>query len=426
MKRILYFAFILIVASCDNEIIEFENYKNPETTIQSKTRSINEAIEIANNAAQEFFGVTRAASGRNADVNNVDIITSSLTRSSGSNDTLLYIVNYEDNNGFAVISAKKDADALLAVTEQGSYTPDSENIGFNMFMDMAQAYAAKSILPPGIEEGGTLFPIKEYKETLDTIENTHILPKIKVQWGQEGIESKYANNSIRKAAGCANVATAQVMSHFSYPTQIELTYLGNNSYIQHLDWAIIKQHKTRHNNNSNCTATSAAHEAISQLHRQLGHLNDSWYEPSVTSTADSEIKIPFNKYGYSVSQYMNYNNSDFASLLKQNKIVVLLGMNESLNKGHVWVVDGLKKISILYTAWCREFGSVRWEEISQSTSTIEYYHHNWGWDGNCNGYFNKNVFDPNNSISYDNEGAGYQNSLSTAFGYNLKYFWVTR
>jgi hypothetical protein len=123
---------------------------------------------------------------------------------------------------------------------------------------------------------------------------------------------------------------------------------------------------------------------------------------------------------------MNYNNSDFASLLKQNKIVVLLGMNESLNTGHVWVVDGLKKISILYTAWCREFGSVRWEEISQSTSTIEYYHHNWGWDGNCNGYFNKNVFDPNNSISYDNEGAGYQNSLSTAFGYNLKYFWVTR
>ena len=75
MKRILYFAFILIVASCDNEIIEFENYKNPETTIQPKTRSINEAIEIANNAAQEFFGVTRAAGGRIADVNNIDIIT---------------------------------------------------------------------------------------------------------------------------------------------------------------------------------------------------------------------------------------------------------------------------------------------------------------------------------------------------------------
>ena len=47
----------------------------------------------------------------------------------------------------------------------------NENIGFNMFMDMAQAYAAKSILPPGVEEGGTLFPIKEYKETFDTIAN---------------------------------------------------------------------------------------------------------------------------------------------------------------------------------------------------------------------------------------------------------------
>ena len=422
MKRVVYFAFILIAVSCNNEVMEFEGYKESETTIQSKTRSINEAIEIANNAAQEFFGITRAGGGRIVDVNNVDIITSSLTRSSGNNDTLLYIVNYEDNNGFAVISASRNADALLAVTEQGSYNPDSENVGFNMFMDMAEIYSARTILPPGVEEGATLLPIKEYKETLDTIENTHILPKIKVQWGQRGIESKYADNSNTKAAGCANVATAQVMSYFSYPTQIELTYLGNNSYIQPLNWDAIKLHQVRHENNSNCTA----HEAISQLHRQLGHLNNSCYEPSVTSTADSDIKKPFNKFGYSVLQYMNYNNSDFASLLKQNKIVVLLGMNEDLNAGHVWVVDGLKKISILYTAWTRDLGSTYWEELSQSTSTIEYYHHNWGLDGNCNGYFNKNVFDPNNSISYDNEGAGYQNSLSTAFGYNVKYFWVTR
>lgn len=424
MKRILYFAFILVTASCNNEIMEFEEFKNPETTIQPKTRSINEAIEIANNAAQEFFGVTRAAGGRNADINNVDIITSSLTRSSGSNDTLLYIVNYEDNNGFAVISANKDADALLAVTEQGSYTPDSENIGFNMFMDMAQAYAAKSILPPGVEEGGTLFPIKEYKETFDTIANITVLPKVEVQWGQTGVEGRFAiNPGTSKYAGCANTATAQIMSYFCYPTQIDLTYLRENVRTLHLNWEEIKRHNVWHY--SSCLATTEAHNAISYLHRELGYINFSEYNLYSTSTFVENVKIPFDKYEYITSEITNYNNnSDFASLLDENKLIYMVGRTSY--DGHAWIVDGGKKFIMNCYSWTRTLGNDFWELLSMTTTEIEYYHHNWGWDGSCNGYFNKNVFATNEGFEYDNTGNLFDNNIDCNFNYSIRYFWVTR
>lgn len=425
MKRILYFAFILVTASCNNEIMEFEEFKKPETTIQPKTRSINEAIEIANNAAQEFFGVTRAAGGRNADVNNVDIITSSLTRSSGSNDTLLYIVNYEDNNGFAVISAKKDADALLAVTEQGSYTPDSENIGFNMFMDMAQAYAAKSILPPGVEEGGTLFPIKEYKETFDTIANITVLPKVEVQWGQGEFEGAYSPNMY---SGCSNTAMAQILSYFCYPTQIEITFQEGNNYFLSLDWDAIKMHNRRHWN-FYCYANTDAHNALGLLCRQLGVLNNSIYYDDATSTNYENVHSTFSSLGYTVSSINDYESSSLTDILNSDKIIFMRGRtyNSETNDyiGHAWVVDGARKLSVTCSSWTRNLGNGFWELLSQSTSTDEYYHMNWGYDGNCNGYFNAGVFAPGQAQIYDNTSLGFTNKNDSNYKFDAKYFWVT-
>ena len=44
-----------------------------------------------------------------------------------------------------------------------------------------------------------------------------------------------------------------------------------------------------------------------------------------------------------------------------------------------------------------------------------YYHFNWGWYGDCNGYFSKNVFDSQAATWYD----GTSNN-SNNFGTNVK------
>lgn len=77
---------------------------------------------------------------------------SCITTKAGSrtaNDTLLFVVNYGNDNGFAIISAKKDHDGLLAVTNNGTYTEGVEfdNPGMNMMMKNAIAYASIPIDP---------------------------------------------------------------------------------------------------------------------------------------------------------------------------------------------------------------------------------------------------------------------------------------
>ena len=61
---------------------------------------------------------------------------------SSDNDTLLYVFNFENNEGFALVSASKNTEGLMAIVEQGYCDPDtpSEIEGFEMFKDMAKEY----------------------------------------------------------------------------------------------------------------------------------------------------------------------------------------------------------------------------------------------------------------------------------------------
>lgn len=51
---------------------------------------------------------------------------------------------------------------------------------------------------------------------------------------------------------------------------------------------------------------------------------------------------------------------------------------------------------------------------------------NWGWDGNCNGYFKNEVFETNKAIEYDNINSNFNNQIQRNYEYIVKYFTVTR
>ena len=431
MKKVLYIASIIILAACSNDSMEFEQQEVIQQKQLSKNRKVSEAIDIANNAVVQFFDVTRAG-GKVVDIDNIEVVTSSATRSGGEGgDTLLYIVNYADNNGFAVVSANRNTEGLLAVTEQGNYDPavESKNGGFEMFMDMAEEYVATASWELTIPDwqDPTTPQIKEFKEEIDTIMHIVVAPKLDVKWGQTGTEGYYAPNGV---AGCANTAAAQIMSYFCYPSQITLTYLGDNARNIYLIWDEIKYHKESHR--YPCSATAKAHEAITYLHRELGYRNNSNYitysDPDLneTVTLESNASIPFTSLGYTTSSYISYNNSDLASFLNEDKLIFMIGSTTPDGTGHAWVIDGGKKSIITTRFYTRTQGSFLWELQSESTNEIEYYHHNWGWYGDCNGYFNKNVLATNGGFDYDNEGQLYNNSYSQNYLYHLKYFWVTR
>ena len=98
----------------------------------------------------------------------------------------MYVFNYEDNQGYAVVSANKSTEALIAVTEQGNYNEETttDNPGLALYMDMAKNYVARGgILPPGSSIGGGGLPLTEIRTvtTRDTL--AYINPLLEVRWG---------------------------------------------------------------------------------------------------------------------------------------------------------------------------------------------------------------------------------------------------
>lgn len=424
MKKFFYLFSVFAIAftSCTQDAEEFslnENIVTNENIKKSGKRNFSEALSIAKNAVNMFDVKTRSAS-RTVDLNNVKYITSKKgTRAVGS-DTLLYIFNYSDNSGFAVVSSNKNTEGLLALIEEGSYDPagNNNNAGFNIYMNLAENYVATAgweLIDPSIPV------IKEYKEVIDTVDNCNVEPKISVRWGQRDPEGLFAPN---KVAGCSNTATAQIMSYFSYPTTLAITYSNTDINSLNLDWDAIRLHNTRHEYSS-CNATDYAHDAIGNLHRQIGHLSNSSYYNDVTGTSPDNARNAFINLGYTVTNYINYSGNSLKSILDQNKVIYMCGYSNSHESGHAWVVDGYTSYNVRCTTYTRTVNSELWDILDQTEDYHEYIHINWGWYGNCNGYFFAGVFETDEAEEYDNTANAYLNSIHHDFGYDVKYFSVT-
>lgn len=77
--------------------------------------------------------------------------------------------------------------------------------------------------------------------------------------------------------------------------------------------------------------------------------------------------------------------------------------NDDDNKGHAWVIDGRRYTQTsLYKVTIRD-GQVISREFMQSYLT-NYIHCNFGWSGDCDGYYNYNVYD----LTYRKSGEMYE------------------
>ena len=63
----------------------------------------------------------------------------------------------------------------------------------------------------------------------------------------------------------------------------------------------------------------------------------------------------------------------------------------------------------------KPLGGFMWEILEiYDYGELDLYHFNWGWDGDCNGYFSTNVFDTTGGTFYDTGSHNHQ--------YNLNYY----
>lgn len=376
MKRVLYFVLMMTFCACvDNEMPDvIQNVRQDQPNI----RSIEEAIKIA----EESFCVfkydslkTRASSSVPIiDKDNVIVIRNNHTRSNSAimRDTLLYIVNYSGNNGYAVISANKSTEELLAFAENGNYQDAmSSDTGFPYFMQKAAAYANSEHRPILV------------REPIDTVYSS-VGPYISVAWGQDYPTGSLVPNGV---AGCTNVAIAQILTYFRHPNNIVYTAAGGNENIQ-INWSAINKHKRTFNNSCvECLASDETHIQISKLVCQIGDWNHSiiFFNPNMTGVLPDSVHMSLDSLGYNYDDYRTYQLGDCKANVNSQKLMLMSG-NIPGGYGHSWVADGHKSIKIRYLN--HNYMPARIDE-----ETTVYNHLNWGWNGLANGYYLDNVFD---------------------------------
>jgi hypothetical protein len=248
-------------------------------------------------------------------------------------------------------------------------------------------------------------------------------PKVLVQWGQGWPCNIYCSN---EKAGCVPVAIGQICTYFNAPEQISLTYSDRDQDIQELDWSMIKKHLktseiiTSFNSQSavethlkSCIATENAHYALGRLMRQIGQLAASQYLKAETQTDDSNVLptlaylFPNKTFSYGTSSENLY------ELLKDGGIAIALGINSN-NKEHAWVADATGEIET--TTIIPVVGND--SNSNYETTISKYLHYNWGWNGNCNGFFLVDIFATQSAYSYDST---YHN-IKSDYGQNFQYY----
>lgn len=218
-------------------------------------------------------------------------------------------------------------------------------------------------------------------------------PLLTTSWGQYDPFNDNAPliGGFHAVAGCVAIAVAQIMVYYSYPERFPADI--HNGCPTSLSSLRNKKYKTDFSISEGRT--------VATFVRTLGDLlgNDWNVYPIGTSASNNMVGPVFKRMGYpnSLMHYLRYayNYDMSVNALNNNRPIYISGSHAS--SGHAWVMDGYKFISTSSeqcTAYFDKNSTYNGKKrVSLSSRTMRYFHHNFGWNGQANGYYIDGVFD---------------------------------
>lgn len=436
MKATAIFMIALIIStaisSCNESDMPAVTFSQKEqfNNLSSKTRSFDEAFAVAEKALY-FLDRNNSRTQNRTIVSNKAFAILNKTHSSRNNssDTLLYVINYDNNEGFAVVSASKHTPALLAVTESGHIyeNEDIDNPGLKIFMEMAQYYVnnsgkndTDSIFdrdPKEIGGGSDISTPKEFKYVTDTIEYNEVKPRVTINWGQRVPEGLFISN---RFAGCGTVCILMAMDYLKSPSLLRLSYLDNS--IVTIDWDNIKS-MPRNKYNGTLIYDMATSELISHVCAEIVQQSGTkdFRKDGTFMTAQqfyTALRNLLKKYG-------TFKDKPSAVKGQLEGIDIVSGFPTSnlYNDGHFWVIDGCKYLHVKISYFERRIDRIKWNLISEHEEKTDYIHINWGWYGQSNGYYLPYVYDTSQLKLADNQA---QIADTLSYKYNIQYLNINK
>lgn len=387
-KLILLVSVVLILASCsksDNDMFE----QNMPSSLDNKYFRIGETEAIS--IAQK---VLRHSSTRGMQSNpEIDyIIDTPSTRTSPfeTSDTLAYIINFDNNGGFVIVSSDNRVYPVLGFSPEGLFSLSNE-IAVQNFISNIKSYLTY-----------------ERDNSPQEVSESHfdgcvvISPQVKISLGQDEPWNKYVIEEHPDCpAGCVAIATALVMSH----SQVILNY-HNVKYPMTSILKAINKGNTRNENQQSSSSNKIAggytpipdieytyEQAVDSMAKIIYHIGKD-----VNMTYSPEGSGAFSTNAFSLckslnmtipSGYATFNINDITQYINDDHIVYLRGSDINGKGGHAWVSDGCY--------FCKD-------DLDGGKIVETYIHCDWGWNGVCNGYYSGSVFEAG---SYNFKPANY-------------------
>lgn len=415
MKKLLYIAIIFIATSAgimgchDNDDL-LSAYKRELSKTYSQTITVEEAKKQAEDFINDIIAQTRSNITKEiGDIyawrkDQLYTLTRAESDYNSIPDTIMFIVNFKNDEGFILLSADRNKETVLAYIEDGYMSPyeDISNPGFKMFLDgVGDFLLFGDLLLDTIPDTTGIhnpfdpgFPLEP---------NPRIpSPLLSTKWHQNSpfnqecpvIEGDTA------VAGCVPIATGQIFAYHRYPE----SYNGHTYYWDDILLGNVPQNNT-------------GRQSVAYLIHDIGVIDHASYGVSGTSVSSNNVHLALDSMNYHYN-FSSYSFDKCESNRNNHRPVLITGTLQNSNMGHAWVIDDTYKRYVTQTMNNGNGGTY------QMTVTQKLVHCNWGWGGDCNGYFLSGVFDTQSMLFALHEWAPpVQGSHNYDLSYNLSIFY---
>ena len=349
-----------------------------EETAKPTVRTLEEALQYADDWFMQMEQGTRAANPRR--VGSVEYLTAAPATRSTVADTLMYLVNYEDDMGFALLGSRRDSRDIYAISQEGRLLMSDTvyNKGLADFMAAARADA----LNPPREFPDSVSIGMNWKYTV-TRQVEPMLPESVSKWGQRSPFNQWCPfvGNVQGVVGCGPVAVGMVMAYYQWPDKIG-------------DWTIPWSSMISGSYNSAVARFLEDLASPEYLNAEyVSYENDNDHlDPFSRSIKPNTVVLPtFRKlkysmsYSFSIREGVNFNEFQtqvFDFMEKGYKTaerapILMTGKPEDDPlRGHIFVVDGY--------AERKKFVGNNMTLLYPADPLL---HVVWGWHGYGNGYY---------------------------------------
>ncbi len=336
------------------------------------------------------FYIERAGNSRVNNYNQVEASSSAAFKDS-SGQTIYYVIGI-NTGGFVLVSGSDNIIPVLGYSFEGTFNRHFCNVSSwvgHYEKQIQEALNNTFEIPSAIKNEWDRLSVNYPVNLADMTDTISVSPLLVSKWNQD----KYYNGQCpqdpagpggRCYAGCVATTMGQLMYYYRFPQQGQ----GSYSYV-HPDYGSLSADfgSTTYDWNGMPSSISTINNPIALLLFHLGVSVDMDYGPDGSGMWN-------HKAAYSLKTYFKYGP----------ETQYYFRDSVSLNWDSILVVNLNQRKPLYYAGWTGVQSTNGHAFICDGYQGTNYFHFNWGWGGQSDGYFYTNNLTPGgNNFNYAQE-----------------------